>query len=96
VTARSEGAAMPLAPESREHLRQHRDELHSLAGTLEVTRDELRADALLGAPITLDALRLVRDAADLLTIAARKIDPDQQMQCQPPCAHCADDEETTR
>jgi glycerol dehydrogenase-like iron-containing ADH family enzyme len=78
VTARTEGAAMPLAPESREHLRQHRDELHSLAGTLEVTRVVLRAYAVLGAPITLDTLRLVRDAADLLTIAARKIDPDQE------------------
>lgn len=54
---------MPVAPESREHLRAHRDELHALAGTLEVTRDELRADALLGAPIT---------------IAARRLDPDQE------------------
>ena len=64
MTARTEGAAMPLAPESREHLRAH--------------RDELRADALLGAPITTDTLRLVRDAADLLTIAARRLDPDQE------------------
>ena len=78
MTARTEAGAMPLAPESREHLRQHRDELHELAGVLEVTRDELRADALLGAPITLDTLRLVRDAADLLTIAARRLDPDQE------------------
>lgn len=78
MTARTEAGAMPLSPESREHLRAHRDELHALAGTLEVTRDELRADALLGAPITTDTLRLVRDAADLLTIAARRLDPDQE------------------
>lgn len=77
MTARTETPA-PLSPESRDHLRAHRDELHSLAGTLEVTRDELRADALLGAPIEADTLRLVRDAADLLTIAARRIDPDQE------------------
>ena len=78
MTARTEAGAMRLAPESRQHLRAHRDELHALAGTLEVIRDELRADALLGAPITTDTLRLVRDAADLLTIAARRLDPDQE------------------
>ena len=77
MTARTETPA-PVSPESRDHLRAHRDELHSLAGTLEVTRDEIRADALLGLPVTLDTLRLIRDAADLLTIAARRLDPDQE------------------
>lgn len=78
MTARTEGAAMPLAPESREHLRAHRDELHEIAGTLEVTRDELRADALLGAPIDPRVGLLVTLAAEVLTIAARRIDPDQE------------------
>lgn len=78
MTARTEGAAMPLSPESREHLREHKDELLELSGTLEVTRDELRADALLGAPIAPDTLRIIREAAELLLIAARKIDPDQE------------------
>ena len=33
---------------------------------------------LLGVPVETDTLRLIRDAADLLTIAARRLDPDQE------------------
>lgn len=78
MTSRTEAGAMPLSPESREHLRAHRDELHSLASVLERARDDLRHDLHLGVPIDTDTIRLVRDAADLLSIAARKIDPDQE------------------
>ena len=77
MTARAETPA-PVSLESRDRLRAHRDELHALAGTLEVTRDEIRADALLGLPVESDTLRLILDAADLLTIAARRLDPDQE------------------
>ena len=77
MTARTTTAA-PVSLESRQHLAAHRDELRELAGTLEVTRDEIRADALLGVPIESDALTLIRDAGDLLLIAARRLDPDQE------------------
>lgn len=77
MTARSEPVA-PLSLPNRQHLIAHRDELREQAGSLEVSRDELRADALLGVPIDPDVLRLVRDAADLLLIAARRLNPDQE------------------
>ncbi|WP_114856461.1 hypothetical protein [Brachybacterium sp. YJGR34] len=77
MTARSETVA-PLSMPNRLHLVEHRDELRELAGSLEVARDELRADALLGVPVEEDTLRLIRDAGDLLLIAARRIDPDQE------------------
>ena len=78
MTARTETDAMPLSPESREHLIGHRDELLDLSGSLEIARDELRSDAELGAPVSADTLRIIREAAELLLIAARKIDPDQE------------------
>lgn len=77
MTARSE-TVVPASVPNRQHLIEHRDELRELAGTLEVTRDEIRADALLGVPIDTDVIRLVRDAGDLLLIAARRLDPDQE------------------
>lgn len=77
MTARTTTAA-PVSLESRQHLTAHRDELRELAGTLEVARDEIRADALLGVPIDADVIRLVRDAGDLLLIASRRLDPDQE------------------
>lgn len=77
MTARSESVA-PLGIPNRVHLREHRDELRELAGSIEVSRGELHADALLGVPVESDVLTLIRDAADLLLIAARRIDPDPQ------------------
>lgn len=77
MTARAETIA-PLTVPNRMHLIEHRDELRELAGTLEVSRDEIRADALLGVPIDTDVIRLVRDAGDLLLIAAGRLDPDQE------------------
>lgn len=77
MTARTTTAA-PVSLESRQHLTAHLDELREIAGSLEVARDEIRADALLGVPIDTDVIRLVRDAGDLLLIAARRLDPDQE------------------
>lgn len=77
MTTRAESVA-PVSIETRQHLATHRDELQALIGVILTERDELRADALLGLPVTLDTLRLIRDAADLLTIASRRLDPDQE------------------
>ena len=77
MTARAE-SVMPVSPDSRKHLAEHRSELIDLSLALTTTRDELRADALLGVPVEADVLRLVRDAADLLLIAARRLNPDQE------------------
>ena len=77
MTARAESVA-PVSTETRQHLATHRDELQNLIGTILTERDELRADALLGVPVEADVLRLVRDAADLLLIAARRLNPDQE------------------
>lgn len=77
MTARAE-AVTPATAETRQHMIQHADELHVLAGTIEVTRDELRADMLLGYPIELSVLGLLGEAADLLTIAARRTDQHHQ------------------
>lgn len=77
MTARAE-AATPATPETRQHMTEHADELHALAGLIETTRDELRADGLLGYPIELPVLGLLGEAADLITIAARRTDPNHQ------------------
>lgn len=77
MTARAE-SVMPVSTDTRQHLSTHRDELQSLIGVILTEQDELRADALLGLPVESDALRLIRDAADLLTIASRRLDPDYQ------------------
>ena len=77
MTARAE-SAMPVSTETRQHLATHRDELQNLIGTILTERDELRADALLGLPVPTSALQLIRDAADLLLIASRRLDPDQE------------------
>lgn len=77
MTARAETVA-PVSLPNRLHLIEHRDELHELAGTIERARDDLRHDLTLGAPIEGDVIRLVRDAADLLSIAARRLNPDQE------------------
>lgn len=77
MTARAETVA-PLSTATRQHLAEHRDELQELIGVILTEQDELRADALLGLPVESDALRLIRDAADLLTIASRRLDPDQE------------------
>ena len=77
MTARAESVA-PVSTETRQHLATHRDELQNLIGTILTERDELRADALLGLPVPGSALQLIRDAADLLLIASRRLDPDQE------------------
>lgn len=77
MTARAETVA-PISTATRQHLAEHRDELQELIGVILTEQDELRADALLGLPVESDALRLIRDAADLLTIASRRLDPDQE------------------
>lgn len=77
MTARAESAA-PVSTETRQHLATHRDELQNLIGTILTERDELRADAVLGLPVPASALLLIRDAADLLLIASRRLDPDQE------------------
>ena len=77
MTARDE-SAVPVTTESRQHLAAHRDELQALIGTILTERDELRDDARLGLPVPTSALQLIRDAADLLLIASRRLDPDQE------------------
>lgn len=77
MTARAETVA-PISTETRQHLATHRDELQEIIGVILTEQDELRADALLGLPVPLDTLRLIRDAADLLLIASRRIDPNDQ------------------
>lgn len=77
MTARAESVA-PVSTETRQHLATHRDELQNLIGTILTERDELRADALLVLPVPTSALQLIRDAADLLLIASRRLDPDQE------------------
>lgn len=77
MTARAETVA-PLSTDTRQHLATHRDELQEIIGVILTERDELRADALLGLPVPISALALIRDAADLLTIASRRLDPDQE------------------
>lgn len=77
MTARSE-TVVPVSPLTRQHFTAHRDELHEIAGTIDNARDDLLTDAALGMPVEPDTLRLIRDAADLLTIAARRLDPDQE------------------
>ena len=77
MTARAE-TVVPVSPITRQHFTAHRDELHELAGAIENARGELLTDAALGMPVEPDTLRLVRDAADLLNIAARRLNPDQE------------------
>lgn len=77
MTARAE-TVVPVSLPNRLHLIEHRDELRELAGSLEVSRDEIHADALLGMPVESDVLRMIREAGDLLLIAARRLDPDQE------------------
>lgn len=78
MTARAETVA-PISTETRQHLATHRDELQEIIGVILTERDELRADALLGLPVPTSTLQLIRDAADLLLIASRRLDPDQEV-----------------
>lgn len=77
MTARTD-TAVPVSRESRLHLTEHRDELHALSGSLDQVRADLRTDMQRGMPIDPDTLRVIRDAGDLLLLAARRLDPDQE------------------
>ncbi len=77
MTARAE-TLMPVSQETREHLRADRAELHSIASTIDLMHADLRTDLQHGLPIDPDVLRIVRDAGDLLLLAARRLNPDQE------------------
>lgn len=77
MTARTE-TVTPVSAESRRHLTEHRDELHALSGSIDQVCADLRTDMQRGMPIDPDTLRVIREAADLLLLAARRLDPDQE------------------
>lgn len=77
MTARTE-TVVPVSRESRLHLTEHRDELHALSGSIDQVRADLRTDMQRGLLIDPDTLRVIRDAGDLLLLAARRLDPDQE------------------
>lgn len=77
MTARAE-TVVPVSPITRQHFTAHRDELHEIAGTIENARGDLLADAALGMPVEPHILRMIREAGDLLVIAARRLNPDQE------------------
>lgn len=77
MTARTE-TVTPVSRESRLHLTEHCDELHALAGSIDQVCADLRTDMQRGMPIDPDTLRVIRDAGDLLLLAARRLDPDQE------------------
>lgn len=77
MTARSE-TVVPVSPLTRQHFTAHLDELRELAGSIEVARGDLLTDAALGMPVEPHILRMIREAGDLLLIAARRLDPDQE------------------